>query len=47
MGKPNRLTQNNVYPLSDSAKQPEYRDVTIRTDVKVKELYDVEDRLGT
>lgn len=34
-------------PVSDSDKEPEYRDVTIRTDVKVKELYDVEERLGT
>uniref|UniRef100_A0A671UEP6 Myosin light chain kinase, smooth muscle n=1 Tax=Sparus aurata TaxID=8175 RepID=A0A671UEP6_SPAAU len=32
---------------SDSEKEPDYRDVTIRTDVKVKELYDVEERLGT
>ncbi|XP_068602717.1 myosin light chain kinase, smooth muscle-like [Brachionichthys hirsutus] len=31
----------------DSEKVPEYRDVTIRTDMKVKELYDVEERLGT
>ncbi|XP_023192924.1 myosin light chain kinase, smooth muscle isoform X3 [Xiphophorus maculatus] len=31
----------------DSEKEPEYRDVTIKTDVKVKELYDVEERLGT
>ncbi|XP_076602372.1 myosin light chain kinase, smooth muscle isoform X5 [Chaetodon auriga] len=31
----------------DSEKVPEYRDVTIRADVKVKELYDVEERLGT
>ncbi|XP_041807380.1 myosin light chain kinase, smooth muscle isoform X2 [Chelmon rostratus] len=31
----------------DSEKEPEYRDVTIRADVKVKELYDVEERLGT
>ncbi|XP_037831939.1 myosin light chain kinase, smooth muscle isoform X2 [Kryptolebias marmoratus] len=31
----------------DSDKDPEYRDVTIRTDMKVKELYDVEERLGT
>uniref|UniRef100_A0A8C7XTS0 Myosin light chain kinase, smooth muscle n=1 Tax=Oryzias sinensis TaxID=183150 RepID=A0A8C7XTS0_9TELE len=33
--------------LSDLEKEPEYRDVTIRTDMKVKELYDVEERLGT
>uniref|UniRef100_A0A8C6LTM8 Myosin, light chain kinase a n=1 Tax=Nothobranchius furzeri TaxID=105023 RepID=A0A8C6LTM8_NOTFU len=26
---------------------PDYREVTIRTDMKVKELYDVEERLGT
>uniref|UniRef100_A0A3Q3X2A3 Myosin light chain kinase, smooth muscle n=1 Tax=Mola mola TaxID=94237 RepID=A0A3Q3X2A3_MOLML len=31
----------------DSEKEPDYRDVTIRTEVKVKELYDVEERLGT
>uniref|UniRef100_A0A3Q3MTD5 Myosin light chain kinase, smooth muscle n=1 Tax=Mastacembelus armatus TaxID=205130 RepID=A0A3Q3MTD5_9TELE len=31
----------------DEEKEPDYRDVTIRTDVKVKELYDVEERLGT
>ncbi|XP_027146688.1 myosin light chain kinase, smooth muscle isoform X2 [Larimichthys crocea] len=31
----------------DSEKEPEYRDVTIRADMKVKELYDVEERLGT
>ncbi|XP_039901271.1 myosin light chain kinase, smooth muscle, partial [Simochromis diagramma] len=31
----------------DSEKEPEYRDVTIRTDIKVKDLYDVEERLGT
>uniref|UniRef100_A0A8C2J4Z6 Myosin light chain kinase, smooth muscle n=1 Tax=Cyprinus carpio TaxID=7962 RepID=A0A8C2J4Z6_CYPCA len=28
-------------------KEPDYRNVTIRTDVKVKDLYDVEDRLGS
>ncbi|GLD67490.1 myosin light chain kinase, smooth muscle-like protein, partial [Lates japonicus] len=31
----------------DSEREPDYRDVTIRTDTKVKELYDVEERLGT
>ncbi|MEQ2291664.1 hypothetical protein AMECASPLE_015270, partial [Ameca splendens] len=31
----------------DEEKEPEYRDVTIRADVKVKEMYDVEERLGT
>ncbi|XP_074550631.1 myosin light chain kinase, smooth muscle [Halichoeres trimaculatus] len=31
----------------DSEKEPDYRDVSIRSDVKVKELYDVEERLGT
>ncbi|XP_037344921.1 myosin light chain kinase, smooth muscle [Pungitius pungitius] len=31
----------------DVDKEPDYRDVSIRTDVKVKELYDVEERLGT
>uniref|UniRef100_A0A674BU21 Myosin light chain kinase, smooth muscle n=1 Tax=Salmo trutta TaxID=8032 RepID=A0A674BU21_SALTR len=30
-----------------SDKEPDYRDVTVRTDVKVKDLYDVEERLGT
>uniref|UniRef100_A0A3P8SVD2 Myosin light chain kinase, smooth muscle n=1 Tax=Amphiprion percula TaxID=161767 RepID=A0A3P8SVD2_AMPPE len=34
------------YNVQDSEKEPDYRDVTIRTDVKVKELYDVEERLG-
>uniref|UniRef100_A0A671UG81 Myosin light chain kinase, smooth muscle n=1 Tax=Sparus aurata TaxID=8175 RepID=A0A671UG81_SPAAU len=40
--EPSRLKQ-----LSGLEKEPDYRDVTIRTDVKVKELYDVEERLGT
>uniref|UniRef100_A0A9J8B4C2 Myosin light chain kinase, smooth muscle n=1 Tax=Cyprinus carpio carpio TaxID=630221 RepID=A0A9J8B4C2_CYPCA len=31
----------------ESEKEPDYRNVTIRTDVKVKDLYDVGDRLGT
>uniref|UniRef100_A0AAR2J2Y9 Myosin light chain kinase, smooth muscle n=1 Tax=Pygocentrus nattereri TaxID=42514 RepID=A0AAR2J2Y9_PYGNA len=31
----------------ESEKVPEYRDVTIRADVKVKDLYDVEERLGS
>nr|XP_046216377.1 myosin light chain kinase, smooth muscle-like isoform X2 [Oncorhynchus gorbuscha] len=31
----------------DEDKEPDYRDVTVRTDVKVKDLYDVEERLGT
>ncbi|XP_016098877.1 myosin light chain kinase, smooth muscle-like [Sinocyclocheilus grahami] len=31
----------------ESEKGPDYRNVTIGTDVKVKDLYDVEDRLGT
>ncbi|KAM6970665.1 myosin light chain kinase, smooth muscle [Aplochiton taeniatus] len=31
----------------DSEKVPDYRDVTVRTDLKVKDLYDVEERLGT
>uniref|UniRef100_A0A8C2JZX6 Myosin light chain kinase, smooth muscle n=1 Tax=Cyprinus carpio TaxID=7962 RepID=A0A8C2JZX6_CYPCA len=36
------------FPLfSESEKEPDYRNVTIRTDVKVKDLYDVGDRLGT
>uniref|UniRef100_A0A669EM53 Myosin light chain kinase, smooth muscle n=1 Tax=Oreochromis niloticus TaxID=8128 RepID=A0A669EM53_ORENI len=33
--------------VDDDEKEPEYRDVTIRTDIKVKDLYDVEERLGT
>uniref|UniRef100_A0A672I9Y3 Myosin light chain kinase, smooth muscle n=1 Tax=Salarias fasciatus TaxID=181472 RepID=A0A672I9Y3_SALFA len=33
--------------VSDVEKEPEYRDVTIKTETKVKELYDVEERLGT
>ncbi|XP_027020238.2 myosin light chain kinase, smooth muscle isoform X1 [Tachysurus fulvidraco] len=32
---------------AESEKQPEYRDIAIRTDVKVKELYEVGDRLGS
>ncbi|KAM9701160.1 LOW QUALITY PROTEIN: myosin light chain kinase, smooth muscle-like, partial [Menidia menidia] len=31
----------------DGDREPDYRDVVIRTDSKVKELYDVEERLGT
>ncbi|KAM7380985.1 hypothetical protein PAMP_004248 [Pampus punctatissimus] len=31
----------------DLEKEPDYRHVTIRTDMKVKEMYDVEERLGT
>uniref|UniRef100_A0A8P4KJ72 Myosin light chain kinase, smooth muscle n=1 Tax=Dicentrarchus labrax TaxID=13489 RepID=A0A8P4KJ72_DICLA len=31
----------------DSEKEPDYRDVSVRTDTKVKDLYDVEERLGT
>uniref|UniRef100_A0A8C6U6M0 Myosin light chain kinase, smooth muscle n=1 Tax=Neogobius melanostomus TaxID=47308 RepID=A0A8C6U6M0_9GOBI len=31
----------------DADKEPEYRDVSIRADMKVKDLYDVEERLGT
>ncbi|XP_069581233.1 myosin light chain kinase, smooth muscle [Brachyistius frenatus] len=31
----------------DLEKEPDYRDVTVRADLKVKELYDVEERLGT
>ncbi|XP_066542183.1 myosin light chain kinase, smooth muscle isoform X2 [Hoplias malabaricus] len=40
--------EDEIEPSDDeSEKQPEYRDVTIRTDMKVKDLYDVEDRLGS
>ncbi|XP_061735579.1 myosin light chain kinase, smooth muscle [Nerophis ophidion] len=31
----------------DDEKEPDYRQVAVRADVKVKELYDVEERLGT
>lgn len=46
----NYSSVKNHFPLFfvvNSEKEPDYRDVTIRTDVKVKELYDVEERLGT
>ncbi|XP_061083193.1 myosin light chain kinase, smooth muscle [Conger conger] len=33
--------------VSDDEKEPEYRDVTIKKEQKVKDLYDVEERLGT
>ncbi|XP_035391291.1 myosin light chain kinase, smooth muscle isoform X3 [Electrophorus electricus] len=40
--------EDELGPSDDeSEKHPEYRDVTIRTDVKVKDLYDVGDRLGS
>lgn len=40
--------EDEAEPSDDeSGRVPEYRNVTIRTDVKVKDLYDVEDRLGT
>ncbi|XP_017325060.1 myosin light chain kinase, smooth muscle isoform X1 [Ictalurus punctatus] len=40
--------KDDVEPSDDeSEKQPEYKDVTIRTDVKVKDLYEVGDRLGS
>ncbi|XP_026767539.3 myosin light chain kinase, smooth muscle isoform X3 [Pangasianodon hypophthalmus] len=40
--------EDDVEPSDDeSEKQPEYRDVTIRTDVKVKDFYEVGDRLGS
>ncbi|KAI1899222.1 hypothetical protein AGOR_G00059580 [Albula goreensis] len=32
---------------SDDEKEPDYRDVVIKKDQKVKDLYDVEERLGT
>lgn len=41
------LTSDLCVSASDSEKEPEYRDVSIRADVKVKDLYDVEERLGT
>lgn len=37
----------SLFLAVNSEKEPDYRDVSIRTDVKVKELYDVEERLGT
>ncbi|TRY93441.1 hypothetical protein DNTS_005742 [Danionella cerebrum] len=40
--------EDEVEPSDDeSEKVPDYRTVTIKTDVKVKDLYDVDDRLGT
>ncbi|KAB5577114.1 hypothetical protein PHYPO_G00206230 [Pangasianodon hypophthalmus] len=40
--------EDDVEPSDDeSEKQPEYRDITIRTDVKVKDFYEVGDRLGS
>ncbi|KAF4086994.1 hypothetical protein AMELA_G00090510, partial [Ameiurus melas] len=40
--------KDDVEPSDDeSEKQPEYKDVTIRTDVKVKDLYEVGDRIGS
>uniref|UniRef100_A0A671QML4 Myosin light chain kinase, smooth muscle n=1 Tax=Sinocyclocheilus anshuiensis TaxID=1608454 RepID=A0A671QML4_9TELE len=40
--------EDEAEPSDDeSEKEPDYRNVTIRTDVKVKDLYDVEDRLGS
>ncbi|XP_017213228.2 myosin light chain kinase, smooth muscle isoform X3 [Danio rerio] len=40
--------EDEVEPSDDeSEKVPDYRNVTIKTDVKVKDFYDVEDRLGT
>ncbi|XP_051998180.1 myosin light chain kinase, smooth muscle-like isoform X3 [Xyrauchen texanus] len=39
--------ENKEEEPSDDEKEPEYRNVMIRSDVKVKDLYDVEDRLGT
>lgn len=51
VGQKKRLDANTKAFMScsilDSEKEPDYRDVTIRADVKVKELYDVEERLGT
>ncbi|XP_019727484.1 myosin light chain kinase, smooth muscle isoform X1 [Hippocampus comes] len=39
--------QEEAEEEEDSEKEPDYRQVTVRTDIKVKELYDVEERLGT
>ncbi|XP_060785969.1 myosin light chain kinase, smooth muscle isoform X4 [Neoarius graeffei] len=40
--------KDDLEPSDDeSEKQPEYRQVTIRTDMKVKDLYEVGDRLGS
>ncbi|TSM68901.1 Myosin light chain kinase, smooth muscle [Bagarius yarrelli] len=42
-------TKEDEVELSDdeSEKQPDYKNVTIRTDAKVKDLYEVGDRLGS
>ncbi|XP_038132160.1 myosin light chain kinase, smooth muscle isoform X2 [Cyprinodon tularosa] len=47
IGEPSAESEAVTVGLVDDEKEPEYRDVIIRTDVKVKELYDVEERLGT
>uniref|UniRef100_A0A9J7XUE5 Myosin light chain kinase, smooth muscle n=1 Tax=Cyprinus carpio carpio TaxID=630221 RepID=A0A9J7XUE5_CYPCA len=39
--------ERHLEDIKKSEKEPDYRNVTIRTDVKVKDLYDVGDRLGT
>ncbi|XP_030642366.1 myosin light chain kinase, smooth muscle [Chanos chanos] len=44
----NENEEDEAEPSDDeSEKEPEYRQVAIRTDVKVKDLYDVEERLGS
>uniref|UniRef100_A0A672SJS5 Myosin light chain kinase, smooth muscle n=1 Tax=Sinocyclocheilus grahami TaxID=75366 RepID=A0A672SJS5_SINGR len=48
VGKCGQNKEDEAEPSDDeSEKKPDYRNVTIRTDVKVKDLYDVEDRLGS
>ncbi|KAM4608725.1 myosin light chain kinase, smooth muscle [Polymixia lowei] len=50
VGEPSAESEPVIVGLAeddDSEKDPDYRDVMVRTDVKVKELYDVEERLGT
>ncbi|XP_067265765.1 myosin light chain kinase, smooth muscle isoform X1 [Chanodichthys erythropterus] len=40
--------EDEVEPSDDETeKEPDYRDVTIKSDVKVKDLYDVEERMGS
>ncbi|XP_052462864.1 myosin light chain kinase, smooth muscle isoform X1 [Carassius gibelio] len=48
LGAEEENKEDGAEPSDDeSEKEPDYRNVTIRTDVKVKDLYDVEDRLGS
>ncbi|XP_059417378.1 myosin light chain kinase, smooth muscle-like isoform X2 [Carassius carassius] len=48
LGAEEENKEDEAEPSDDeSEKERDYRNVTIRTDVKVKDLYDVEDRLGS